>query len=252
MQHPEYLYIKENSKGAVNNFKTNLAKLNIYDKLTPETNGDPDVNYNAMHDILTESMYKYFPIKTVKFNKRKHNRTKWITSGIIKSINNRYNLYRKLKETSPDSPLYYQYKINLRTLNIILKRSIFIAKKSLSNSIKQSKNRSFKEYLKNPPTSKLTFKNISEGDTLKIIHNLNYKKSSGRHDGLSLNLLKDNKLELAKPITLIINQSLKTGIFPDKLKIAKITPIHKQNDKTRIDDYRPSACNSQNYRTSDF
>ena len=109
---------------------------------------------------------------------------------------------------------------------------------TLSNSIKQPKNKSFKEYLKNPPTSKLTFKNISEGDTLKIINNLNSKKSSG-HDGLSLNLLKDIKLELAKPITLIINQSLNTGIFPDKLKIAKITPIHKQNDKTRIDNYRP-------------
>ena len=67
---------------------------------------------------------------------------------------------------------------------------------------------------------------------------MNSKKSSG-HDGLSLNLLKDIKLELAKPITLIINQSLNTGIFPDKLKIAKITPIHKQNDKTRIDNYRP-------------
>ena len=53
---------------------------------------------------------------------------------------------------------------------------------SLSNSIKQPKKRSFKEYLKNPPTSKLTFKNISEGDTLKIINNLNFKKSSG-HDG---------------------------------------------------------------------
>ena len=76
---------------------------------------------------------------------------------------------------------------------------------SLSNSIKQPQNRSFKEYLKNQPTSKLTFKNISEGDTLKIINNLNSKKSSG-HDGLSLNLLMDCKLELAKPITLIINQ----------------------------------------------
>ena len=49
----------------------------------------------------------------------------------------------------------------------------------------------------------------------------------------------DIKLELAKPITLIINESLNTGIFPDKLKIAKITPIHKQNDKTRIDNCRP-------------
>ena len=77
---------------------------------------------------------------------------------------------------------------------------------------------------------------------MKIINILNSKKSSG-HDGLSLNLLKDIKLELAKSIRIskskIINQSLNTIIFPDKLKIAKITPIHKQNDKTLIDNYRP-------------
>ena len=71
-------------------------------------------------------MKKHVPIKTVKFNKRKHKRTKWIMSGINKSIN---NLYRKLKETTPDSPLYYQYKTNLRTLNIILKRKYFHSKK---------------------------------------------------------------------------------------------------------------------------
>ena len=47
-QHPEYVYIKEYSKGAVNNFKTNFAEQNIYDKLTPETNRDPNVNYNTM------------------------------------------------------------------------------------------------------------------------------------------------------------------------------------------------------------
>ena len=51
------IHIKENPKGAVNNFKTNLAEQNIYEKLTPETNGDPNVNYNTMHDILTEIIY---------------------------------------------------------------------------------------------------------------------------------------------------------------------------------------------------
>ena len=44
-QHPEYVYIKENSKGAVYNFKTKyFTEQNIYDKLTLETNGDPNVN----------------------------------------------------------------------------------------------------------------------------------------------------------------------------------------------------------------
>ncbi len=32
---------------------------------------------------------------------------------------------------------------------------------------------------------------------------------------------------------------LNTGIFPDKLKIAKICPIHKKDDDTLFTNYRP-------------
>ncbi len=42
------------------------------------------------------------PTKFVKYNKRKHKRSKWITSRIIKSIQYRDNLYKKLKTTNPN------------------------------------------------------------------------------------------------------------------------------------------------------
>ena len=45
--------------------------------------------------------------------------------------------------------------------------------------------------------------------------------------------------DIADSITLIINQSLKSGIFPNKLKIAKVTPIYKEGDKKIITNYRP-------------
>ena len=44
---------------------------------------------------------------------------------------------------------------------------------------------------------------------------------------------------LLRPLTLIINQSLTTGIFPDQLKIAKVLPIHKKDETTAMDNYRP-------------
>ena len=44
---------------------------------------------------------------------------------------------------------------------------------------------------------------------------------------------------ISKSITLIINQSLRTGIFPDKLKIAKVIPIFKKDSKKLIKNYRP-------------
>ena len=44
---------------------------------------------------------------------------------------------------------------------------------------------------------------------------------------------------IIKPLTLIINQSLATGIFPDNLKIAKVVPLYKKDDKLLMDNYRP-------------
>ena len=43
--------------------------------------------------------------------------------------------------------------------------------------------------------------------------------------------------DISKCLTLIISQSLNSGIFPDKLKIAKVTPIYKKGDKQIITNY---------------
>ena len=41
------------------------------------------------------------------------------------------------------------------------------------------------------------------------------------------------------PLTHIFNLSLSSGIFPNSLKIAKIVPIHKKDDPSLIENYRP-------------
>ena len=56
---------------------------------------------------------------------------------------------------------------------------------------------------------------------------------------ISTNLLKEISPIIAEPLSLIINQSLSTGIFPSKLKIAKVIPLHKKNEKDLLDNYRP-------------
>ena len=47
------------------------------------------------------------------------------------------------------------------------------------------------------------------------------------------------KDEIGKPLTIIINQSLRTGIFPDALKIAKVKPMYKKGDNFCLNSYRP-------------
>ena len=64
-------------------------------------------------------------------------------------------------------------------------------------------------------------------------------KNSSGNDNISLKLLKHCANYLISPLTAIINQSLVNGIFPDDLKIAKIIPIFKKDNKHIFDNYRP-------------
>ena len=73
---------------------------------------------------------------------------------------------------------------------------------------------------------------------LTLINGLKPKHSSG-HDVISSKLLKDIGVVIAPTLSVIINQSLCTGVFPDKLKIAKVIPLFKKGDESLIENYRP-------------
>ena len=72
----------------------------------------------------------------------------------------------------------------------------------------------------------------------KIIRALNSKKSSG-HDGLNSILIKSLGDEISLPLTLIINNSLSSGIVPDDMKLAKVVPLFKSKNKQLFTNYRP-------------
>ena len=309
----DYLNIKKNkhklierskfSNEALVKLKEYLVNENIMLKLT-NSNNDQDTNtkYDFLHNILLTGIEKYMPTKTVKYNKHRHKDSQWITSGLIKSIKFRDKLYQKMKNTSSESPLYDQLKINLKTYNSILKKAIREAKMSyfhnrfnkfkndmkntwitIRNIINSNKklsempssfsingnttsdkqtianefnsfftdigqklaanivppnNKTFYDFLRNPCNTQFQFQPILVDDTLKIIDELKPKSSKG-HDHMSSTLLKKLKNELSEPLTYIINQSLEQHIFPNKLKIAKILPVYKKDNKNLLENYRP-------------
>ena len=112
---------------------------------------------------------------------------------------------------------------------------------NLSSNIEANINNnslSFSDYYSNPTDLCFNFNLISENDILVIIKKLKNKNSSGK-DEISNRLLKSIKHEISKPLCVIINQSLSSGIFPEALKIAKVKPLFKKGDKKCLNNYRP-------------
>ena len=88
--------------------------------------------------------------------------------------------------------------------------------------MKNNSNTTYDDFLSNPSLSSFTFQPITEESIINMIIDKLKSKNSQSHDGLSSKHLKVIKHETSKAITLIVNQSLNTGIFPDKLKCAYI------------------------------
>ena len=75
---------------------------------------------------------------------------------------------------------------------------------------------------------------------LKVLKDLKKKTSCGL-DGISSEMLKECKEEMAGPLTIIINRSICSGVFPKNWKVAKIAPLLKKGDATKRENYRPVA-----------
>ena len=59
------------------------------------------------------------------------------------------------------------------------------------------------------------------------------------YDSISNIMLKKAHDPLIRPVTLLINQTLSTGIFPKSLKISRIKPLFKQGKSCQFTNYRP-------------
>ena len=106
------------------------------------------------------------------------------------------------------------------------------------NNIRRHEGSSYQNYWTNQYECTFAFHLINNNDTLRIIKNIKMSHSKG-YDGISTEHLKLINKDLSKCLTLIINQSLISGYFPDKPKIAKVTPIYKKGDRQIINKYRP-------------
>ena len=108
----------------------------------------------------------------------------------------------------------------------------------LSSKITTNSNNTIKTYMTKRIACSFKFSTVNTDDVIKIGMKLKTKTSTG-YDNMSTSLLKKILPLIIHPLTLAINQSLCTGVFPDHLKIAKVIPLYKKDDSHILDNYRP-------------
>ena len=209
-----YKSLKESPRNSINfcNIKYNLT---VYNRILKRS--------------IREAKRNYYNSKFEKY--KNDSKNTWAT------INNVLN-----KPSSKPFPEYITVKENRIVDKIVMANEFnkYFCKigSNMAATIECDQNNLYTDYLNIPINTSFKLFIIDEIVIHNIIQNLNSKSSFG-HDGISTNLLKFLEPLLTKSLALIVNQSIVTGIFPDKLKLAKIIPIHKNDSLHIINNYRP-------------
>ena len=84
---------------------------------------------------------------------------------------------------------------------------------------------------------------ITEQDMERALNSLKINKSPGP-DGLHPRILKELSSELSRPLTLLFNKTMFSGMIPSSWKVAEVRPIFKKGSKTSPGNYRPVSLTS--------
>ena len=107
---------------------------------------------------------------------------------------------------------------------------------NLAKKIPQS-DLNFESYLPKVNTT-LNEKSLTENELDETFKSLKKNKAPGP-DGLDVNIIISAYEIIKKPLLKIFNDSLLLGIFPQSMKIAKMTPFYKSGKKNLMTNYRP-------------
>src|SRR5690606_25190499 len=101
-------------------------------------------------------------------------------------------------------------------------------------SISSADNDSFRKYKPNidiPNSFYLETTNYAE--VFEVISKLKPKKSTGQ-DGINSIVIQKSAEKMSKPLSILINYIFKTKTFPEVLKMAKVVPVYKKNNKNDL------------------
>ena len=171
---------------------------------------------NTLRRLINQAKNKYY---SKQFDKNRRNGKKtWYTIDQA--------LYRKTPNSTPDA-IIIDNKLSTDKKEMADSFNTYFSTVCAPSETDNSNMPTHSVYLNNPPNTTFQFEEIDNRTVLQYINNMKPLHCCG-HDNISSCTLKLIANEVSPSLTLIINQSLSTGIFPDSLKTAKVIPIHKK------------------------
>ena len=167
--------------------------------------------------------HKSFPLKPLYPECRRPSKP-WFTKGLFVSCNRKNFLYKQFQT----DPLHIATKFN----NFFANMGPSLASKVPSTQF------SHKDFLVGHYANCFFLNPTTPSEVSSIVHSLKTSKCEGV-DGLSLSPIKETIDLLAAPLSHIFNLSFERGVFPDKLKLAKILPVFISDDPFLFSNYRP-------------
>jgi hypothetical protein len=155
-------------------------------------------------------------------------------------INNLINRKRKNHKTitALRCPIKKEMIKNPKDIPDIQNKHFSTIGKKLASKLPNS-NTHFSQYLNSHNyLNSFFFNPVIPSEVELEITSMPCNKADGLHS-CPIRILKCIKQQISWPLAEIINLSIQTGVFPSKLKHAKVVPIYKTDDETDPGNYRP-------------
>ena len=94
-------------------------------------------------------------------------------------------------------------------------------------------------YVKKSISYKVRTKVAFQTNDFESLLILSINNSAPGYDDIPASVMQKCLHDYITPLTYLVNSSIKQGIFPSELKIAKVFPIFKAGDEQLITNYRP-------------
>ena len=181
---------------------------------------------NKMNKKIEKDKKLYF--RNLFENARNNMKKSW---GIIRSlsgINSNKSDYKKIFEEAPPDESHVDTLNRFNNFFSTIGERLSSDLNSINNFEPSPQTHNSNNFYLFPP---------NQSEILNIISNLKITKT--HLNSMPVRIFKSLKNILVIPVLILLNNSFTTGIFPDSLKVARITPIHKNGNFTTPNNFRP-------------